>query len=150
MPMGGALVGVNLLTSTFNGIFAFSDPPQRGPIDGAIDRGTDGAMERAAFEQRDGLAERGLVQVTQDDHEGVRIRAQLLVDSLSHDLVGLFACAEDERSGAPGHFVRQMEEFFASIAQGREPFTSGPCERATLAAILAGYESMRTGKPVAL
>ena len=58
-------------------------------------------------------------------------------------------CAEDERSGAPGHFVRQMEEFLASIAQGREPFTSGPCERATLAAILAGYESMRTGRPVA-
>ncbi len=58
-------------------------------------------------------------------------------------------CAEEERAGAPGHFVRQMEEFLASIAEKREPFTSGPCERATLAAILAGYESIRTGMPVA-
>jgi len=32
MPVGAALVGVNVLTSTLNGIFAFGDPPQRGPI----------------------------------------------------------------------------------------------------------------------
>jgi len=57
-------------------------------------------------------------------------------------------CQDDERSGAPGHFVRQIEEFLAAIAERREPYTSGPGERNTLAAILAGYESMRTSRPV--
>ena len=58
-------------------------------------------------------------------------------------------CASDERGGAPGSFVRELEEFLSAIAQGREPYTSGSSERETLAAILAGYESMRTGQPVA-
>jgi len=58
-------------------------------------------------------------------------------------------CASDERGGAPGNFVRELEEFLSAIAQGREPYTSGSSERETLAAILAGYESMRTGQPVA-
>lgn len=58
--------------------------------------------------------------------------------------------AEDEAGGAPGQFVRQMQEFLAALAEKREPFTSGREERATLAAILAGYESIRTGEPVTL
>jgi len=57
------------------------------------------------------------------------------------------ACPPDERDGAPGQFVRQMEEFLAAVADGREPATGGRGERRTLAAILAGYESMRTGRP---
>ena len=59
-------------------------------------------------------------------------------------------CAEDDCDGVRGSFVRQMKEFFAAIAEKREPQTSGPSERQTLAAILAGYESIRTGSPVDL
>jgi UDP-N-acetyl-2-amino-2-deoxyglucuronate dehydrogenase len=50
----------------------------------------------------------------------------------------------------PANFVRQMEEFAAAIVEKRPPLTSGESERATLAAILAGYESIRSGKPVRL
>ncbi|MEX2546052.1 MAG: Gfo/Idh/MocA family oxidoreductase [Phycisphaeraceae bacterium] len=49
---------------------------------------------------------------------------------------------------APVHFVRQMREFVNAVAQEREPATSGRGERATLAVIVAGYESMRTGAAV--
>ena len=59
-------------------------------------------------------------------------------------------CAPDDRAGAAGAFVRQMEAFLAAIAAGRPPQTSGRSERQTLAAILAGYESVRTGLPVEL
>lgn len=59
-------------------------------------------------------------------------------------------CDEPAADGAEPHFVRQMREFLAAVAERREPATSGPCERATLAAILAGYESIRTGRPVVL
>jgi len=57
-------------------------------------------------------------------------------------------CPADEQLGAPGSFVRQLEEFLASIAERRQPYTSGRSERETLAAILAGYESIRTDRPV--
>jgi len=57
--------------------------------------------------------------------------------------------AADEQGGASGSFVRQMEEFVDAATSGREPCTDGPGERATLAAVLAGYESMRTGCTVA-
>jgi len=60
----------------------------------------------------------------------------------------IVACADGERSGAPDHFVRQMAEFLAAVAEKRPPSTDGPSERATLAAILAGYESIRTGRPM--
>ena len=59
-------------------------------------------------------------------------------------------CAETQHHGAAGSFVRQMKEFHAAVAEGREPFTSGRSQRRTLAAILAGYESVRTGEPVDL
>jgi len=59
-------------------------------------------------------------------------------------------CAEDTRDGAAGGFVRQMTEFLSAVAERREPATGGRSERRTLAAILAGYESMRTGLPVEL
>ena len=59
-------------------------------------------------------------------------------------------CAEEEMDGARGAFVRQMKEFLAAIAEKREPQTSGRSERRTLAAILAGYDSIRTGSPVDL
>jgi len=61
----------------------------------------------------------------------------------------VFPCASDERGGAPGSFVRELEEFLAAVAEHREPYTGGASERETLAAILAGYESIRTGQPVA-
>lgn len=56
--------------------------------------------------------------------------------------------APDQRAGAPGSFVRQMEEFLGAISENRQPYTSGPSERNSLAAILAGYESIRTAQPV--
>ncbi|MGD8238947.1 MAG: Gfo/Idh/MocA family oxidoreductase [Armatimonadota bacterium] len=59
-------------------------------------------------------------------------------------------CGTDERSGAPGSFVRQMEEFLAAVAEERRPATGGEGERQSLAAILAGYESVSTGEPVEL
>jgi len=59
-------------------------------------------------------------------------------------------CAEEETGEASAHFVRQMEEFLAALSEKREPYTSGREERGTLAAILAGYESIGTGKPVTL
>jgi predicted dehydrogenase len=59
-------------------------------------------------------------------------------------------CAEDDCDGARGSFVRQMQEFAAAATEGREPASSGRSERKTLAAILAGYESVRTGRPVEL
>ena len=59
-------------------------------------------------------------------------------------------CAEDSIEGAAGAFVRQMKEFMAAVAENREPLTSGRSERQTLRAILAGYESIRSGKPVDL
>jgi len=61
----------------------------------------------------------------------------------------VISCASDERHGAPGSFVRELEEFLSAIAEGREAFTGGRSERETLAAILAGYQSIRTGVPVA-
>ena len=57
-------------------------------------------------------------------------------------------CAEDDGSEPPPHFVRQMAEFLDSVAEGRRSRTDGVSERQTLAAILAGYESIRTGEPV--
>lgn len=59
-------------------------------------------------------------------------------------------CAESPRENAEGHFVRQMKEFISAIEENREPLTGGPSERRTLEAILAGYESMRTGGCIAL
>ncbi len=59
-------------------------------------------------------------------------------------------CAEDAPDGAAGAFVRQMQEFMASVAENREPLTGGRSERRTLRAILGGYESIRTGQPVDL
>lgn len=56
---------------------------------------------------------------------------------------------DDAEADPPGQFVRQMEEFLAAIAERRTPFTDARSERATLAAVLAGYESIRTGRPVA-
>jgi len=57
-------------------------------------------------------------------------------------------CAEAEVDGAPAHFARQMREFIGAVTEGREPYTSGRCERGSLAAVLAGYESMSTGRAV--
>ena len=57
---------------------------------------------------------------------------------------------ERDRNEAGGNFIRQMSEFIAATRDRREPFTGGPSERRTLAAILAGYESLRTGAPVEL
>ncbi|NLF33097.1 MAG: Gfo/Idh/MocA family oxidoreductase, partial [Planctomycetes bacterium] len=57
-------------------------------------------------------------------------------------------CTDPPRDGADGYFVRQIEEFLAAVAEGRQSATSGVCERASLAAVLAGYESLRTGLPV--
>jgi len=59
-------------------------------------------------------------------------------------------CSEPRKDGPPAHFVRQMQEFLAAVAERRKPATSGPSERRTLAAILAGYESLRTGQAVGL
>ncbi len=58
--------------------------------------------------------------------------------------------ASDDIEGVGGSFVRQMQEFVAAVSEKREPATPGASERQTLAAILAGYESARTGKPVEL
>jgi predicted dehydrogenase len=74
-------------------------------------------------------------------------RLLLFTESDEPEVIGEWG-ADDQRGGAPGHFVRQMAEFLGAVAEGREPATSGPCERATLAAILAGYASIRTGRPV--
>jgi len=60
----------------------------------------------------------------------------------------IVSCDESPTDNADPHFVRQMQEFLDAAAQDREPFTSGPSERAALAAILAGYESIRTGQPI--
>ncbi len=57
-------------------------------------------------------------------------------------------CREPDTGGAPAHFVRQMREFIDAVRCGRTPATSGPEERATLAVIEAGYESMRSGATV--
>ena len=57
-------------------------------------------------------------------------------------------CADVPRHGADGYFVRQIEEFLAAVADRRDPITSGVSERASLAAVLAGYDSIRTGRPV--
>ncbi len=57
-------------------------------------------------------------------------------------------CREDEIARARGAFVRQMHEFLTAVTEGGEPLTSGQSERETLRAILAGYESVRTGRPV--
>jgi len=57
-------------------------------------------------------------------------------------------CQEDAPGQGGGAFVRQMKEFLAAVAESREPATGGGSERQTLAAILAGYESIRTGRPV--
>lgn len=62
----------------------------------------------------------------------------------------MIECAQDRRAGAAGAFVRQMEAFLAAIAENRRPQTSGRSERETLGAILAAYESVRTGLPVEL
>ena len=57
-------------------------------------------------------------------------------------------CSESDDEAGESHFVRQMAEFLGSVAEGRRPETDGVSERETLAAILAGYESIRTGEPV--
>ncbi|KKL49850.1 hypothetical protein LCGC14_2311380, partial [marine sediment metagenome] len=57
-------------------------------------------------------------------------------------------CAEDADGPEEPHFVRQIAEFLASVRDDRPSLTDGKSERATLAAILAGYESIRTGQPV--
>jgi len=57
-------------------------------------------------------------------------------------------CAEDDEADPPPHFVHQMAEFLDAAAEGRRTRTDGASERETLAAILAGYESIRTGAPV--
>jgi len=44
----------------------------------------------------------------------------------------------------------RQEHFFRCIETGERPLTDGPDARATLAVILAFYESARTGKPVEL
>jgi len=56
--------------------------------------------------------------------------------------------ADDER--ALGSFVRQMEEFISAADHHREPATGGVSERKSLAAILAGYESIRTHRHIVL
>lgn len=57
-------------------------------------------------------------------------------------------CASDKIDGAPGSFVRQVRELVDAVEAGREPRTGGRDERATLAAILAGYRSIETARPV--
>ncbi|MFW6146070.1 MAG: Gfo/Idh/MocA family protein [Planctomycetota bacterium] len=57
-------------------------------------------------------------------------------------------CTEPPRQDADGYFVRQIEEFLDAVDDGRDPVTSGASERASLAAVLAGYDSIRTGRPV--
>jgi UDP-N-acetyl-2-amino-2-deoxyglucuronate dehydrogenase len=57
-------------------------------------------------------------------------------------------CGREEEGIAPARFVRQMQEFLDAAAHEREPFTSGRVERGSLAAIVAGYESIRSGRPV--
>jgi len=59
-------------------------------------------------------------------------------------------CREPQQQEAGGGFIRQMSEFVSAVQETREPLTSGPSERRTLAAILAGYESVRTGRCVEL
>lgn len=44
----------------------------------------------------------------------------------------------------------RQEHFFQSIETGQRPLTDGPDARATLAVVLAFYESARTGKPVTI
>ena len=46
--------------------------------------------------------------------------------------------------------LRTLSEFVGAATEKREPYTSGVSERATLAAILAGYESIRTARPVTM
>lgn len=63
------------------------------------------------------------------------------------------ACADPDDpddTDPAGPFARQLQEFAAAVAERREPFTSGRSERNTLAAIMAGYESVRTGEVVEL
>jgi len=57
-------------------------------------------------------------------------------------------CRQEQIDQARGAFVRQMREFLTAVAEGGEPPTSGRSERRSLRAILAGYESIRTGRPV--
>ncbi len=57
-------------------------------------------------------------------------------------------CTEPDEGGVPGRFVRQMREFVRAVRADRPAYTSGHEERATLAAILAGYRSIHTGEPV--
>ena len=59
-------------------------------------------------------------------------------------------CGEELQDGASPHFIRQLREFMDAVEQDREPATGGRSERKTLAAILAGYESVKTGKVVEL
>jgi len=59
-------------------------------------------------------------------------------------------CSEGPQAGASPNFVRQLQEFIQAVEEQREPETGGQSERETLAAILAGYESVRTGDPVEL
>ena len=61
-----------------------------------------------------------------------------------------FECSDGMRGEAPAHFVRQLEEFLKAAEEGRPPATDGQCERATLAAVLAGYQSLRSGRPAVL
>jgi len=73
---------------------------------------------------------------------------QLRIDREDADSPEIIDCTDPPRGGAGASFVRQMEEFLAAIAEGREPATGGVSERASLAVVVAGYESMRTGRPV--
>ena len=78
------------------------------------------------------------------DRDGGEVR----IDREDADEPEIIDCTDGPRNGADGHFVRQMEEFLAAVDEGREPATSGTSERGSLAAVVAGYESMRTGLPI--
>jgi predicted dehydrogenase len=57
-------------------------------------------------------------------------------------------CPDELIDGVTPQFVRQMEEFVSAVEEQREPYTSGVSERASLAGVLAGYESIRRAAPV--
>lgn len=57
-------------------------------------------------------------------------------------------CPAEQYAHTPEGFVRQLGEFVDAVQDDREPYTAGRDERETLAAVLAGYESAETGRPV--
>ncbi len=84
----------------------------------------------------------GTLSMADRNAQTIEIHREGRADVETHD------CADLPRHDADGYFVRQIEEFLAAIDEGRDPVTSGVSERASLAAVLAGYESIRTGRPV--